>query len=76
MSSYTNVRGPRTNVHALSGIRTRDLVYERSRLLPQTARQQDWQENLFVQSQEQILVIVERENLASRVALRRIASCV
>jgi hypothetical protein len=37
----TQHRETRTNIHALSGIRTRDPVYERSRPTPQTARPLD-----------------------------------
>jgi hypothetical protein len=37
----TQHRKTRTNIHALSGIRTRDPVYERSRPAPHTARPLD-----------------------------------
>jgi hypothetical protein len=37
----THHRETRTNIHALSGIRNRDPVYERSRPAPQTARPLD-----------------------------------
>jgi hypothetical protein len=39
----TQQRQTRTNIHALSGIRTRDPVYERLRPAPQTTRPPDWQ---------------------------------
>jgi hypothetical protein len=38
----TQQRKTTTTIHAFSGIRTRDPVYERSRPAPQTARPLDW----------------------------------
>jgi hypothetical protein len=43
----TQHRNTRTNFHALSGIRTCDPVYERSRPAPQIARPLDWPNNFF-----------------------------
>jgi hypothetical protein len=44
----TRDRETRTNIHTLSGIRSRDPVYERSRPAPQTARATGSEENLLV----------------------------
>jgi hypothetical protein len=43
----TQHRQMRTNIHALSGIRTRDPVYERSRPTPQTTWLLDWRNILL-----------------------------
>jgi hypothetical protein len=45
----TQHRKTRTNIHALSGIRTRDPAYERSRPAPQTAHPLDQRIRVYLQ---------------------------